>query len=341
MVFTTVAVALTLHWLFPELPLAACAALGAIVSPPDAVSARAVLQRVRLPRRVKILLEGESLLNDASGLVLFRFAVAAVVSSSFSAASAIGEFCLLALGGAVVGAIIGTLWVKLVRRLDDEYLIIASLAVLSWVTYIAAERLHVSGVIATVTTGIVARWHAHTALSASTRMRGYGYWTVAVFLSWAGVRGVVTLALALSVPEGFPGRDVILVTAFVVILGTVLLQATTFERVINWAKLTEDPKAAARLNLGQAELAMAEAQVDVVRKVAFAEDGTVVHPQLLEQFELRGRATASYAERPEEATPRLHAHFDLVLSANDDVLRNLERDLDLAELTAIAQKTSD
>ena len=70
-------VAVVTHWLMPSLPWAACAALGAIVSPPDAVSARAVLQRIKLPRRLSILLEGESLLNDATGLVLFRFAVAA------------------------------------------------------------------------------------------------------------------------------------------------------------------------------------------------------------------------------------------------------------------------
>src|SRR4051812_19648875 len=121
----------------------ACAALGAIVSPPDAVSARAVLQRVRLPRRLKVLLEGESLLNDASGLVLFRFAVAAGVSGTFSAASAVGEFCLLALGGVVVGFAIGMTWVKLVRRLGDEYLIIATTALLSWSSYIVGESLHV------------------------------------------------------------------------------------------------------------------------------------------------------------------------------------------------------
>lgn len=143
--FTTVVIAWVTHLLFPDLPLAACAALGAIVSPPDAVSARAVLQKVRLPRRIKVLLEGESLLNDASGLVLFRFAVAAVASGTFSAPSAIGQFCLLAFGGALVGGAVGMTWVKLVRRLDDEYLIIATTALLSWTSYLLAETIHVSG----------------------------------------------------------------------------------------------------------------------------------------------------------------------------------------------------
>ena len=81
-VFTTVVVAVVTHALLPSLPWAACAALGAIVSPPDAVSARAILQRVHLPQRLSIMLEGESLLNDATGLVLFRFAIAAAVTGS-------------------------------------------------------------------------------------------------------------------------------------------------------------------------------------------------------------------------------------------------------------------
>ncbi|MGO7420911.1 cation:proton antiporter, partial [Rhizobium ruizarguesonis] len=120
--FTCAVVAVVAHLIFPSIPWAACAALGAIVAPPDAVAARAVLQRVRLPRRLQILLEGESLLNDASGLVLFRFAVAAAATGAFSAAEAGGSFLVLALGGAVVGIVVGTAWFKLVRLLGDEYL---------------------------------------------------------------------------------------------------------------------------------------------------------------------------------------------------------------------------
>src|SRR6201999_2838518 len=106
--FTCIIVAVVAHLLSPSLPWAACAALGAIVSPPDAVSARAVLERVNLPRRLQILLEGESLLNDASGLVLFRFAVAAGLSGTFSAVDAVENFLLLAFGGAFVGLVVGT-----------------------------------------------------------------------------------------------------------------------------------------------------------------------------------------------------------------------------------------
>lgn len=200
--FTAAVVAVVTHLIFPSLPWAACAALGAIVSPPDAVSARAVLQRVQLPRRLQILLEGESLLNDASGLVLFRFAIAAGVTGAFSAGEAVGNFFLLAIGGALVGLAIGTAWVLLARRLGDEYLIIAATALLSWTSYLLGEFLHVSGVIATVTTGLVASWHQHTVLSAATRMRGSAFWTVIVFLMEAAVFILIGLSLRGVVERG-------------------------------------------------------------------------------------------------------------------------------------------
>ena len=91
-VFTTFAVGFAVHWVAPSLPWAACFALGAIVSPPDAVAAKAVLERVALPRRLMVLLEGESLLNDAAGLVLFRFAVVAALSGTFSLGHAVVGF---------------------------------------------------------------------------------------------------------------------------------------------------------------------------------------------------------------------------------------------------------
>lgn len=431
--FTCAAVAVVTHFLFPSLPWAACAALGAIVSPPDAVAARAVLQRVKLPRRLQILLEGESLLNDASGLVLFRFAIAAGVTGMFSAAEATGTFVVLAVGGAIIGAAVGFAWVKLVRKLGDEYLTIATTALISWTSYLLAEFFHVSGVIATVTAGVIASWHQYTVLSAATRVRGGSFWTVLVFLmeaavfiliglslrgvveraggfsvvaetmggpilailatlilarfvwvfgsdlvvrtlkalglrkreplgvgaaavlSWTGVRGVVTLALALSVPENFPGRDFILVCSFVVIVGTVLAQGTTLGRVIQWAKLSELDADKPRLNLSQAEAAMAKVQLEAMEQLAHDDDGNVIHPQLLESFRRRANAIDSLADRTEELRPKLHAHFDTVLAVvavgraelvrlhrageiDDDTLHELERDLDLEELVAITNK---
>jgi CPA1 family monovalent cation:H+ antiporter len=432
--FTCAVVAVVTHFLFPSLPWAACAALGAIVSPPDAVSARAVLERVTLPRRLQILLEGESLLNDASGLVLFRFAVSAAATGAFSTVEAVGNFLLLACGGALVGVAVGTVWVRFVRRLGDEYLIIAATVLLAWISYLLGEFLHVSGVIATVTTGLIATWHQHTVLSAATRMRGSSFWTVMIFLmeaavfiliglslrdvvergggfgavvatmglpilailvtlvaarfawvfasdavmklcknmglrrssplgiggatvlSWAGVRGVVTLALALSLPEEFPSRDFILVTAFAVIVGTVLVQGTTLGRVIAWARLVEPESERARLTMSQAEAAMAQMQLLTVQSLAYDAEGHLIHPQLLDRYQRRATAIVDYAERTEHYIPSLHAHFDVVLEAvatgrrelirlhrageiDDETLRELERDLDLEELSAISAKS--
>jgi CPA1 family monovalent cation:H+ antiporter len=428
--FTTVVVAVVAHMLLPALPWAACAALGAIVSPPDAVSARAILQTVKIPRRLSILLEGESLLNDATGLVLVRFAVAAGVTGAFNAADAVGTFLVLALGGAAVGVCVAVAWVLLVRRLGDEYLMIAASVLTAWSAYLLGEMLHVSGVIATVTAGLICGWKQHTVFSAAVRMRGTSFWTVMIFLmeamvfmligsslrgvvervggfgvvlqqmavpiglillaltvarfawvfgsdaighvasrlgfkgtrlgwrcdvvlSWAGMRGVVTLAVALSIPEGFPGRDFILMTAFAVILGTVLIQGMTLGRVIRWAGLQEAPDDKARLNMNEAELAMAVAQFDIVQKHAYGPNGELIHPRLFDRYQRKATMMPDYIEKEEEFRPMLRAHYNLVLKAvaagraelirlhragdiDEETLHELERDLDLEELGAIS-----
>ena len=434
-VFTTVVVAVVTHALLPSLPWAACAALGAIVSPPDAIAARAVLQRVHLPQRLSILLEGESLLNDAAGLVLFRFAVAAAATGTFSTMEALGSFALLALGGAAVGAAVGVVWVVVVKRLRDEYLIIASSVLLCWASYILAELLHVSGVISTVVTGLICGWYQHVVFSAAIRLRGTSFWTVLIFLleasvfmligssvrdviaragglgavvenmtvpvlwillamtlarfawifacdgvialrrrfgwrrfetmgwqastvlSWAGMRGVVTLAVALSVPADLPGRDFILVAAFAVILVTVLLQGTTLGVVIRRLRPPEAGAHVAPLSMSQAEAAMSQAMAKLVETRAYAQDGSVIHPQLLESYRRRASISERYAGNEAEYQPRLQAHFDLVLEANaagraellrlhragqidDRVLHELERDLDFEELGALSAKAT-
>ncbi|WP_187168436.1 cation:proton antiporter domain-containing protein, partial [Enterococcus faecium] len=125
----------------------------------------------------------------------------------------------------------------------------------------------------------------------------------ATVLSWAGVRGVVTLALALSVPENFPGRDFILVTSFAVILGTVLLQGTTLGRVIAGARLSEPESDKARLTMSQAEAAMAQAQFVTVQSRAYDSEGKLIHPQLLDKYQRRAVSIIDYAERTQHYTP--------------------------------------
>ena len=181
-VFTTLAVGVVVHMIVPSLPWAACFALGAIVSPPDAVSARAVLKNVPLPRRVTTLLEGESLLNDATGLVLLRFAVAATLSGTFDAGQALGGFVVVAVGGAAVGLACGYLWVFIARRLDDRVLMVIVTVLLSWTAYIAAEAVEVSGVIAVVAAGLVLGWYQHTVWTAAERILGTSFWQIFSFV---------------------------------------------------------------------------------------------------------------------------------------------------------------
>ena len=431
-VFTTLVVGVVVHWLVPELPWAACFALGAIVSPPDAVSARAVLQRVKLPRRLTTLLEGESLLNDASGLILFRFAVAAALTGSFDAVDAGLEFGFLTIGGVVVGAVVGGVWTLLLRRLGDETLMILASLILGWAAYLAGEAIHVSGVIATVSAGLVFGWYQHVVFTASVRIRAGAFWHVMVFLleamifiliglslrgvlervggfetvvstmtvpivgvviamtvarfvwifgcdavlvlldrmgiatddplgpraatvmSWAGMRGVVTLAVALTVPETMPGRDLMLVAAFAAILVTVLFQGMTLGMVIRAVRLP-DRDMRPPLVLAEAEAAVAGAQLAAVRSQAYAADGTLTHPRLLESFQLRADQTSQNADKGDMFVGEITAHYDIVIEAvkagraelvrlhrahqiNDETLHDLERDLDLEELSARAAK---
>ncbi|QIL69421.1 Na+/H+ antiporter [Diaphorobacter sp. HDW4B] len=430
-VFTTLVVAMAAHWLFPSLPWAACAVLGAIVSPPDAVSARAVLERVKLPRRLTMLLEGESLLNDASGLVLFRFAIAASATGSFSTVNAVQTFVLLAIGGAVVGCAIGALWVFIARRLQDEYLIIVSTLVVPWAAYVLGEHFKVSGVIATVAAGLVCGTYQYKIFTAAARMRGSSFWTVTIFLmeaavfmliglslrgvvdrvggfpvvidqmgipvlvilaalllarfgwiflsdavivllrkfgmkrhtplgargalivGWAGVRGVVTLALALSLPQDFPGRDFIIITAVAVILVTVLVQGTTLGALIRWTGITPPESDRTRLTLSEAEAILMQTQLAYVQSMAYDSEGELKHPMLLEQFTRKAAAYSRFVGQEEALQPNLHAHYDLVLAAiaasrlelnrlhrvgdiDEHTLGELQKNLDLEELNAIA-----
>jgi hypothetical protein len=156
--FTTLLVGwVTKQWV-PALPWGACFALGAIVSPPDAVAAKAILHGLPLPRRIVTILEGESLVNDASGLLLYRLAVAAVLTGSFHWGAAAASFVWLGCGGIAVGFAAGrlTVWVFEHRKSPYEVALMSFLA--AWFTYIAADRAGISGVLAVVTCGLVMGW---------------------------------------------------------------------------------------------------------------------------------------------------------------------------------------
>jgi CPA1 family monovalent cation:H+ antiporter len=180
--FTTLVVGIVAHLVVPALPWAACFALGAIVSPPDAVAAKAVLQGLRLPRRIVVLLEGESLVNDASGLVLFRLAVAASLTGTFSVASAALSFVTLSVGGVLAGLAFGAIASVMLKRLRDPTLSALGSVLVAWASYIGAEAIAVSGVLSTVTCGLVMGWRQHTLLTATTRTQSRAVWRALVFV---------------------------------------------------------------------------------------------------------------------------------------------------------------
>jgi CPA1 family monovalent cation:H+ antiporter len=157
-IFTAAAVAAVAHyWL--GLPWAAAFVLGAIISPPDAVAAMAVTQRMRVPKIITTILEGESLVNDASALVVLRFAVAAVVAGTFSLADAGLQFLFVGFGGIGLGWIGGWLAVRVLQWLDrndrsDSKIMITATLLVPFAVYLPAEHLHVSGVLAAVTAGL-------------------------------------------------------------------------------------------------------------------------------------------------------------------------------------------
>jgi CPA1 family monovalent cation:H+ antiporter len=177
-------------------------------------------------------------------------------------------------------------------------------------------------------------------------------WRSATIVSWAGMRGVVTLAIALALPEAMPGRDLILFSAFAVILVTVLLQGTTIGPLIRWVKPPDSASDATHhLNEMQAWARLEAAQLAAITPLVHGPDGRVIHPRLLEQYTYRARLTQQFQDGSAYPTQERDAHYDVILAAikaartemlclhrggliHDEVLRALERDLDLQEVAS-------
>ena len=193
---TMVTVAYVAHSLVPDLPWAAAFALGAIVSPPDAVAATAVIRRLGIPPRIETILEGESLVNDATALVAFQFAVAAVMTGTFSLEHATARFVFVAIGGIGFGLLVGYAmrWVQ--QQLDDPPVQITLSLLTPFLAYLPAEHLHVSGVLAVVTAGIYLGWHSPVIVSARYRLQAFAFWEIVVFL----LNGFVFIVIGLQLP---------------------------------------------------------------------------------------------------------------------------------------------
>jgi monovalent cation/hydrogen antiporter len=199
---TTIAVAYAAHWLIPGFPLAAGFVLGAIISPPDAIAASAIAQRLGLPRRVVTILEGESLVNDSTSLVIFKVALMATAGASVPFIGKIwmpGQFIYVSAGGIVVGLVVGWSigWVRR-RVVDDGPQIFLTVSLLTpYVSYLLADQfLNVSGVLSVVATGLYLGWQAPEIMNAGVRLQAQAVWEMIIYL----LNGIVFVLIGLQLP---------------------------------------------------------------------------------------------------------------------------------------------
>ncbi|MFL6706677.1 MAG: cation:proton antiporter [Massilia sp.] len=317
---TTASVAVVAHAIEPALPWAAAVALGAIVAPPDAVAATAVLRQLNPPHRIVTILEGESLLNDATALLIYRVALGAVAAGQFSW-HAIGPLFLLGVAGSVVaGAVLGRLTLSVTKRISHIPSAIILQFVFTFGVWIAADEVGLSAVLTVVCFAVSLQRSGAVRLDAQLRLATNAVWSTAVFalnifafifiglqirpilgslsraaladyvgvafavlatvivariawhmsfnaamrwhdrrfgfqpprpmlrpsvgsglvVSWAGMRGIVTLAAAMALPADFPQRDLIVFTAFGVTLWTLVIQGLTLKPLLRRLKLDDD-----------------------------------------------------------------------------------------------------
>jgi monovalent cation/hydrogen antiporter len=201
---TTCSVAVVAHAAIGGLPWAAAFALGAIVSPTDPLAATAIARRLGVPRRISAVIEGESLVNDGTALVAYRTAVSAAVGGSFDLLDATGDFIVNVVGGIAIGVVAAVLLVKAFRKLvgDDVVGVVTSLAA-GYIGYIPAEEIGVSGVLAAVTVGLIIGYRSPELSTPASRLRGYGFWEVLVFL----LNAVLFVLVGLQLPGILSAQD--------------------------------------------------------------------------------------------------------------------------------------
>jgi Na+/H+ antiporter len=178
---TAALVAAVAHALVPGMDWAEAAVLGAVLAPTDAVAATATFSRLGAPERTKLLAEGESMINDATALVLFRIAVGAAAGEGVSMGGAVVEFFGNVAGGVAMGLLVGWIAVKVAERQSDTALVVVITVLTAYGSYVAAEEIHASGVLAAVTSGLYTAWYAPRAFDADTRLTAVAFWRVLVF----------------------------------------------------------------------------------------------------------------------------------------------------------------
>jgi Na+/H+ antiporter len=421
---TTTAVAIAAHIMIPDMPWAAAVALGALLAPPDAVAALAVLRQADPPHRMRVVLEGESLLNDASSLLIYRLAVGAVAAGSFSPIGALPAFVAVFIGSVVAGWVLAKPVGLISGRISDAPSSVIFQFVMTFGVWLVAERLGLSGVVAIVVFGLtLARG---SIMPARIRMPSFAIWeTVTVVLNvlaftliglqlrpiiesldvvdryrylgaslallavvivvrivwvmahhggavlaqrltrshavnssvtpptirdaaivgWCGMRGVVTLAAAMALPAEFPLRDFIQLTAFIVVLGTLILQGLTLSAGLKFFGIPTDTTRQTELRIArEAALAaaLAELNKDETRASARLREEYSEALHHIQEGRHPGDTLDNVLRRRVAAASRL-AIADLrdTGAIGDDAYRSAEEELDRLELSAQAAVVGD
>jgi CPA1 family monovalent cation:H+ antiporter len=424
---TVVAVAFAVRWLIPEMPWPVAIALGAIVAPPDAAAATAVMRQVKLPHKLLKILEGESLLNDASALLVYRLAIMTVLAGHLGLGSFAPVFLLTVFGSLAAGVVCAFALRPLTAGLREVPIALIVQFSLTFGVWIAAEAIGLSGILTLVAYAMTVARRGGTQMPAHMRVPIFAVWETVVFvlnafafvligmqlrpiwqrleaggsrtdavvtaavvlavtiaarfawvmsykvvthrrhssagntddarprpvvgsavvLSWAGMRGIVTLAAAFAIPETlpngspFPYRDLILLCAFAVVLGTLVLQGLTIGPLISRLGLTDDDPVGREIRLGRAHAygALLDAIKDddtLSAKLLRKEYGAVVELNTSEAYEVRvGEVPGGPLRRRAIAVARQRA-FEMRRDdvIGDDAFRVLVQELDWAELSA-------
>ena len=429
-IITSGAVALVAQWLIPGFPLALGFLLGAIISPPDAVAATSVLQNLKMPKRVLALLEGESLVNDASSLIVFRFAMVAVLTGQFTLWQAGVQFAGVATGGIAIGLLIAFGIYSIHRFLPTTASIDTALTLMTpYMMYICAEHFKCSGVLAVVSGGLFLSSRSHAMFSYNTRIQTQGVWDTIVFLlngtvfiviglqlpiilremndgsigsavgyglaitavtivvriiwvfsgiyiakmfrnkrgtlepapswkavfivAWSGMRGVVSLAAALSIPltlptgDLFPHRNLILFISFIVILITLVLQGLSLPFLIR--KLNIEVKDDGQDHELQIQKKLTDAVVQHINtKYAEESETNTAFRHLRERYEHLQQAQKKQLTKKGKVPSYIPAYRSALLELidvrrgtleemrkeekyADELLRNIEREIDHEE----------
>jgi monovalent cation/hydrogen antiporter len=227
--FTTCGVAIVAHYFIPSLSWPVAFLLGAIISPPDAVAATSVTKGLGVPRRVITILEGESLVNDATGLIAYRYAIAAVTTGSFVLWEASLQFLLVAGGGILIGLAVGWIIFWIHKLTGASPTVNTSLTFLTpYIVYLSAEEVHVSGVLAAVSCGLFLNWNSSEILTHKSRLQAVSVWDTVVFI----LNGIIFILIGLQLPYVLEGIKEEYTVGELVYYGVVVSLAVILFRII-------------------------------------------------------------------------------------------------------------